>query len=152
MPNPIVAALMKPVMGILDKVIPDVNERRKQAEALEQVLITVAHEQDAQQNAINLEQAKHDSLFVAGPRPFIMWVCGFGLAYSAIGQPILQDILTSIYQESAPTLTPVNQEILMPITISLLGIGGARTFEKYKGVSRETMRLKRGFFSRFRKK
>ena len=148
---PLLGKFIEPIMGALDNVIPDVNERRLQAEKLEQILIEVAGKQDEQQNAINLEQSKHDSLFVAGPRPFIMWVCGVGLAYSAIGQPILQDILAAILKDGAPTLTPVNQETLMPITVSLLGIGGARTFEKYKGVSRETMRLKRGLFSRFRK-
>jgi hypothetical protein len=141
--------------GGLDKIvglIPNSNERRQAEEEFQKLLLDTAAQADADQNAVNLAQVQHDSLFVAGARPFIMWVCGFGLAYSAIVQPLLQDILTST-MVSPPILTPVDKETLMPITMALLGIGGARSFEKYKGVSREGLRLKGGgFFGRFRRK
>jgi len=143
--------LAGPIEGLLDKVIPDVNERRQKAEEMEAALVAISDKQQSQQNEINLQQAKHDSIFIAGPRPFAMWVCGASLAYSFILQPILQDILTFIYKEAAPTLTTLDQATLMPVTMGLLGLGGYRTYEKYKGVSRETLRLKRGIFSRFRK-
>lgn len=141
-----------PITSVLEKFIPDTNARREASELMEKTILEVSAQADKDQNAINLEQAKHDSLFVAGPRPFIMWVCGFGLAYSAIGQPMLQDILSAVYGAAAPKLTPVDQEVLMPITMALLGLGGARSFEKFKNVSRESLRLKRGIFSQFRRK
>jgi hypothetical protein len=77
---------------------------------------------------INEVQAAHKSLFVAGSRPFIMWVCGFALAYSTIAHPIL-DIWFD--------MPVVDVSLLMPVMMGLLGLGGMRSFEKAKGVSRE---------------
>ena len=77
---------------------------------------------------VNKVEAAHKSLFVAGARPFIMWVCGIALAYNTIMHPIL-DIWFD--------MPVVDVSILMPVLMGLLGLGGMRSFEKAKGVSRE---------------
>ena len=41
------------------------------------------------QTEINKAEAQSSSIFVAGWRPFIGWVCGFGLLYATVLQPIL---------------------------------------------------------------
>jgi hypothetical protein len=142
----------KPLLGLLENVIPDVNARREKADEMEKFLVEISDKHQAEQNAINMKAAESDSLFIAGPRPFILWTCGVAFAYNFVAQVFFQDILIAIYGDAAPVLTTLDMETLMPITMSLLGLGGFRTYEKYKGVSRESLRLKRGIFSRFRRK
>jgi len=80
------------------------------------------------QMKINKVEAAHKSIFVAGARPAILWICGIGLGYNTIVHPILD-----IWLEM-PVVDPT---LLMPVLTGILGLGGMRSFEKYKGVSRE---------------
>ncbi len=41
-------------------------------------------EPSLRQMDLNLQEAKHKSVFVAGWRPFIGWVCGCALAYGKL--------------------------------------------------------------------
>lgn len=88
------------------------------------------------QIAVNMEEAKHSSLFVAGWRPFIGWVGGVSLAYSFIVQPsIMWYAEFSEHAISAPTL---ETGVLMNLVLAMLGFGGLRTFEKYKGINKRS--------------
>lgn len=80
------------------------------------------------QMEVNKIEAAHKSIFVAGWRPFIGWVCGFGLMYNVILSPII-DIWTEVPE--------VNPDLLYPVLLGMLGLGGMRSFEKLKRVSRE---------------
>ena len=83
------------------------------------------------QAQINEQEAKHRTIFVAGWRPFIGWVCGFALAYNFV----LRDLLVwYVGVESAPPA--LQMEHLMTVLIGMLGLGGLRTFEKYKGMTK----------------
>ena len=78
------------------------------------------------QAQINEQEAKHRTIFVAGWRPFIGWVCGFALAYNFV----LRDLLVwYVGVESAPPA--LQMEHLMTVLIGMLGLGGMRTFEKF---------------------
>jgi len=79
------------------------------------------------QAEINKIEAQHRTIFVAGWRPFIGWVCGFALAYNFI----LRDLLVwFIGPEQVPPA--LQMEHLMTVLIGMLGLGGMRTFEKFK--------------------
>lgn len=88
---------------------------------------------------VNKAEASNPSLFVAGWRPFIGWIGGIAMAYQFLGYPLLtwlwallqaKDILpTSV---GAPQ--PLQADQLWVIITGMLGIGGMRSFEKYKGV------------------
>jgi len=87
------------------------------------------------QLSINKIEASHKSLFVAGWRPFIGWVCGVGVAYTFIGYPLLEWGLTFAGSEiQAPA---IHDDKLMELVLAMLGMAGLRTFEKNKKVSRE---------------
>tara|TARA_R110000787_G_scaffold257412_1_gene362594 strand:+ start:683 stop:1072 length:390 start_codon:yes stop_codon:yes gene_type:complete len=77
---------------------------------------------------INKVEAAHKSLFVAGWRPFIGWVCGVGLLYNVLVQPIF-DIWVDMPE--------INPDLLYPVLLGMLGMSGLRTYEKFKGVQRE---------------
>tara|TARA_R110000744_G_scaffold44078_4_gene98425 strand:- start:2298 stop:2672 length:375 start_codon:yes stop_codon:yes gene_type:complete len=117
-------ALIGPVSAILDKVIPDKDLREK----LSHEIATMADRQMSAQIEVNKVEAAHKSLFVAGWRPAIGWICGFALLYSTIISPIL-----GIWLE----VPEVDTSLLTTVLMGMLGLGAMRTFEKTKGVSRE---------------
>ena len=83
---------------------------------------------------INVEEAKSGSLFKSGWRPAIGWIGVFGLGYHYILFPMLQWV-ANIWLPDIDT--PVlDSEGLMALVSALLGIGGYRTYEKFKGVTK----------------
>ena len=89
------------------------------------------------QVSLNQTEAASKSIFVAGWRPFIGWICGFGLAYAFILSPIMRFAVV-LAMETPPDFPVLDISELMPILLGMLGLGGLRTYEKVKGVSRET--------------
>lgn len=126
--------LIPAVTGLLNKFIPDADERQKLAHEIATMSQKMAHESALLQIEVNKEEAKHRSSFVAGWRPFIGWTCGLALAYHFILQPIL----TLILAISGITIDlPVfDMSSLMTVLLGMLGLGGLRTFEKVKDKTR----------------
>tara|TARA_B100000212_G_scaffold256525_1_gene196824 strand:- start:981 stop:1361 length:381 start_codon:yes stop_codon:yes gene_type:complete len=79
------------------------------------------------QTKINEIEAGHRTVFVAGWRPFIGWVCGVALAYNFIIRDLFIWALDP--QDVPPAL---QMEHLMTVLLGMLGLGGLRTFEKVK--------------------
>lgn len=75
-------------------------------------------------------QAQHRSIFVAGARPFLMWVCGVGFLFAFLINPLLQWLMPD---SGAPVL-PL--EVMMELTLAMLGLAGLRTVEKLNGVAK----------------
>ena len=92
---------------------------------------------------INREEAASGNMFVAGWRPFIGWVCGSALAYNYIGKPFIEFILLVYVMHhpgiTLPPLPELQTAELMTVLMGMLGLGGLRTFEKVKEVSRESL-------------
>lgn len=82
------------------------------------------------QLAINTEEAKSSSLFVAGWRPFIGWTCGAAFGYVAIVEPVARFIATMKgYSGPFPV---IDTTLTMQVLLGMLGLGGLRTLEKLK--------------------
>ena len=79
------------------------------------------------QTRINEIEAKHRTVFVAGWRPFIGWVCGFALAYNFVIRDLF---IWALQPENVPPA--LQMEHLMTVLMGMLGLGGLRTFEKLK--------------------
>ena len=123
--------LIKPVSKILDKFVADKDLKAK----LKHELDTEIHKANMAQIDVNKAEAAHKSLFVAGWRPFVGWICACALAYHFILQPILVFAI-SVYGVSV-TLPDFDMNSLMTVLLGMLGLGGLRTFEKVQKVSRE---------------
>ena len=119
---------------VLDKFVEDKDLKRKLESELKSQIISL----DLAQAQTNLEQAKHSSVFIAGARPAIMWICAFGLGWQFVFQPVAAWII--MVSGSEMMLPIFETEGLMPLTLSLLGLGGMRSFEKFKGVQRNSMK------------
>jgi len=136
-----IAGILKPISDIILKVIPDkaaaaaavaqLNQMQTEGQLQEELLqlqsVTSA------QTDINKVEAASTSWFVAGARPFIMWVCGVGLAMSCIVGPLFTWATALV---GHPTPFPIlNDPLLQSTMAGLLGLGHvSRTVEKIKGV------------------
>jgi len=124
----IVSQLVGPVTGLLDKFIEDKDQKAALAHEIATMSEKHAHEALKGQLEVNKVEAAHKSLFVAGWRPAIGWVCALGLFYNVI----LANII-GIWVD----VPEVDTTLLVPVMMGMLGIGAMRSYEKVKGVSRE---------------
>ncbi|VAX07341.1 hypothetical protein MNBD_ALPHA03-1861 [hydrothermal vent metagenome] len=86
------------------------------------------------QAEINRIEAGHRSLFVAGWRPFIGWVCGFGFLWAFLLHPLFEWIVVLRGLDiSAPGIVTDN---MMELVLALLGLGTLRSVEKMTGRSK----------------
>jgi len=82
---------------------------------------------------INKVEAASTSVFVSGWRPFVGWVCGLGLGYVAIVEPIARFIATIVgYGGNFPV---IDTTITMQVLMGMLGLAGMRSFDKKNGVA-----------------
>lgn len=90
---------------------------------------------------INEKEAEHKSVFVAGWRPFVGWVCGLALLYASIIDPFARFVAKVIfgYEGEFPV---VNTDITMQVLLGILGLGAYRSYEKQKGVNSNSIKNK----------
>lgn len=128
------AGLAEGLIKGLDRLFTSDDERNQAKLELTKVL----QQPHIMQALANIEEAKHPSVFVAGWRPAIGWICAIGLSYHFLIYPFAGLIATLIDPTLVlPQLVSVGE--LMTLVLSLLGLGGLRTLEKTQGVSREKL-------------
>ena len=127
-----ISALIGPVTGLLDKFIPDADEKARIAHELATMGERHAQELAKGQLEINKAEAASRNMFVAGWRPFIGWTCGIALFWHFVGLP-MTIFFVSWFSVEIPTLPTFEMETLMTVLMGMLGLGGLRTFEKVKG-------------------
>ena len=108
----------------IDKFVQTPDERREALTALAKAQIE-----------LNKQEAKHRNIFVAGWRPAVGWICAIALAYNFILRDLLAWLLLNTNQ--AITLPPaLAMDHLLTILLGMLGLGGLRTFEKNKKLTK----------------
>jgi hypothetical protein len=117
-------------LKVLDKFVPD-PAAKQQAEA---DLRSSLQQWDQAQTEVNKVEASSSSLFVSGWRPFVGWTCGTAFAYHYVLQPFLLFMFALF--DKAIVLPVFSMESLLTVLLGLLGLGGMRTYEKFKGVSK----------------
>ena len=127
--NPLFNLLVGPITGLLDKVVPDKDQREKLAHEIATLAEKQAHSQIMAQMEVNKQEAAHKSLFVAGWRPSVGWVCCLAMAFNYIGFPLLS--------AAGIETTTLELDTMLPVLLGMLGLGGMRSYEKSAGVARE---------------
>jgi hypothetical protein len=83
-----------------------------------------------QPNILNAElnkvEAQHRSIFVAGWRPAVGWLCALGIGFAFIGNPLLQRFVGG-----EPVAVPL--DMILELVLAMLGMAGLRTVEKLRG-------------------
>jgi len=120
-----IAEPVEAIGNVLDKLFTT-DEERAQAQF---VLERLRQRPQELQIELNKVEAQHRSTFVAGARPFILWVCGTALAFTFVINPIL----IWLTRQPGPQL---QTDVLMELIVALLGLAGYRTVEKIKGVAK----------------
>tara|TARA_E500000331_G_scaffold306400_1_gene310680 strand:+ start:242 stop:655 length:414 start_codon:yes stop_codon:yes gene_type:complete len=131
----IVTGLVGPVSGLLDKFIEDKDQKNQLAHDIATLADKQAHEQVMAQLDVNKQEAAHQSLFVAGWRPAIGWICGLGMLSNFLLIPMANFYLD--ITGSTNVIPLLQLETMMPVLMGMLGLGAMRSYEKVKGVSRE---------------
>lgn len=132
-----------PLIGnLIEKVFPDpekANEAKLKLMEMQmnndQFFAKLEADTTNKQLDINAAEAQNSNLFVSGGRPFIIWVCGAAFAWQFVLGPVSFYILQLLHL-NPPALPHFDMETLMPVLLGLLGLGGMRTYEKVKKVTK----------------
>ena len=117
---------------VIDKIFPDKEaadkaklELLKMQQAGEFKELEAELQKAQMQVNVNVEEAKSFSNFRGGWRPFVGWVCGLGLLYSVLLQPLITAMIQTFVPGYAQYKMPnVETEVLMTLLLGMLGLGG----------------------------
>lgn len=130
----LITSLVDPVAGLLDKFIEDKDQRARLAHEIATLADKQAQEQVMGQIEVNKAEAQHPSMFVAGWRPAVGWVCALAMLFNFLLIPFINlglDISGYDIQ-----LDLIDMQTMMPVLLGMLGLGGMRTAEKINKVER----------------
>lgn len=141
--NPLITTILGGVNidGILGRFFPSKEKAQEFKATMEQELVRQEGEitkaaiaAQVAQTEINKVEASSASIFIAGWRPFIGWVCGMACAWNWIGLPALKAGL--VIAGYTLDLRPADLTEMLPVLMGMLGLGGLRTIEKLNGQAR----------------
>lgn len=125
------------LFGLIDQLFTSDDERM----AAKLKMLELEKSGELAQIAVNTQEAKHSSLFVAGWRPFIGWVCGLAFAWAFLLYPMLTFVVVAAGIPVPLDLIPsLDLSAMMPVLMGMLGLGAMRSYEKRNGVARSNMR------------
>ena len=127
--------LLPLISTVIDRVVPDKNGANKAKQEIEAELIKNATQLNLAQAETNKIEAQHRTVFVAGWRPFIGWVCGVALAWHFVLSPVII-FMAAWFNVVLPALPQFDMGSLMTVLMGMLGLGGLRSFEKAKGLTK----------------
>ena len=127
----IVASLVGPVSGLLDKFIEDKDQKNALAHEIATMSERHAQELAKSQLEVNKVEAAHSSLFVSGWRPAVGWCCVLGMTGNFMVIPFTNFVLALLLIDV--TIPLIDLETMLPVLFGILGLGGMRSYEKIKG-------------------
>jgi len=123
------------VGGIINKFVPDRDAQVKIQAELSMKLMDMEAAMSKAQTDVNAAEAQNSNLFVSGWRPCVGWVCALAFAWQFVGQPLFSFAYALWYHAPAPVVA-LQSDALMTVLIGMLGLGGYRSWEKIKGVTK----------------
>jgi len=124
------------LFGLIDKLFTSDDERM----AAKLKVLELEKSGELAQIAVNAQEAQHASIFIAGWRPFIGWVCGLAFTWAFLLYPMLSFFVVAFGLPVDLTLVPeLDLAAMMPVLMGMLGLGAMRSWEKREGVARERL-------------
>ena len=122
-----IGGLADSIMGGFDSLFTSDEER--EAKRIE--LVALRQKPAEGQVETNKIEAAHRSIFVAGWRPAIGWVCASGLAWHFLLYPF-GTFLCDVFKPEL-VLPAIDSNSIIDLVIAMLGLGAYRSYEKIKG-------------------
>lgn len=126
---------------LIDRLLPD----KAANDAAKAQLVSAEVQGDIQsvlgQVEVDKTEAASSSMFVAGWRPWVGWVCGAGMAYAFILQPFIVTIIAVAqciirHQPFDKSMLPIiDMSQMWPVLLAMLGMGALRSFDKAQGTT-----------------
>ena len=129
------ANLIGPATQLLDKFIEDKDQKAALAHEISTMAERHAQELAKGQIEVNKMEAASSSMFGAGWRPAVGWICARGFASNFILIPMANFALALASIDVQIPMIDTTQ--MMPVLMGMLGLGTLRTVEKVRKVSRE---------------
>lgn len=126
-----IASPITAIGNVFDKLCTSDDERM----AAEAVMTKIRQRPDVLQIEVNKLEAQHRSIFVAGWRPFVGWVCGAALAWRFLGHELVSWGCTMWAPDVVPPVLSGSGD-LITVLLAILGMSGLRTYEKREGISK----------------
>ena len=124
----LLTSLIGPATQLLDKVIEDKDQKAQLAHDIATMAERHAQELAQGQLEINKLDAK-GNWFQSSWRPATAWVCVLGFTVNFLISPLAAPFGFVVPQ--------ADMSIMMPVLMGMLGLAGARTFERVKGVGKQ---------------
>jgi hypothetical protein len=131
----LLSSLIEPVSNLLDKAIPDQDLKRKLSHEIATMSEKHAQQLALAQIKVNAAEAASGSLFKGGWRPCVGWLCAIAFGYHFVLQPVIIFVVALVGIE-IPELPEFDMGTLLTVLGGMLGIGGLRTYEKQKGLTK----------------
>lgn len=127
-----IAAVAKVGGSLIDRLVPDTNAREAEKAAFDLEVQKELNAALSDQREINKVEAGSASIFVAGWRPAVGWLCVITLAYQWIFAPTVSWLFVATGHDLIP-LPVLGKDDAQTLLYALLGIGSLRTIDKMGG-------------------
>lgn len=142
--TPLLAGLLKSGLSLIDDFFESGEEKAAAAFRLQELaqkgnLAELQAEVTllTSQTKVNAVEAAHKSIFVAGWRPFVGWVCASSLAYVSIIEPLMRFVAMMCgYTGEFPAIDVL---ITGQVLTGMLGIAGMRSYDKFKNTQTDSI-------------
>ena len=128
-------SLIGPATKLIGKFIEDKDQKAALAHEIATIGQKHAQQLALSQIEVNKAEAQSGSLFKGGWRPAVGWVCAIAFLYHFL----LKDIIIFVCAFAGvdvPDLPDFDMSTLLTVLGGMLGIGGLRTYEKQKGLTK----------------
>lgn len=133
--NPVIGGIVSTVANAADRLFTSDEERLRaelDARRIDQAV-------DIAQIEVTKTSANHASVFVAGARPFAIWLCACGIGYQAVVRDLLIWLLAIFSPDTIPPPPSIDVEGMYVLLGGLLGLGGMREYGKRFGRARDNL-------------
>lgn len=120
-------------LGLADSLIGligDMWETDEEKARAKVAVISALSQVDLANLQLNMKEAEHPSIFVAGWRPSIGWTCAFAVFYQFVLHPLISWVFLAAGLGLPPL--PTFDTYLWELMAGMLGIAGLRSYDKLR--------------------
>ena len=133
-----------PLVGGLFGLIDDLFTSDAEREAAKLRVLELQHSGALTQLQVNMREAEHKSIFVAGWRPAVGWICVAAFGWAFVLGPVFKSVVSYLamiqgVEVDFSGLPEPDLGIMMPVLMGMLGLGAMRTWEKQQGVASNSL-------------